>query len=433
MINILHVCPHLGGGVGRLYKNLLEKDQVNEHTFVLLEEPQDRHLLPDSDSWFLIHERKAFFSAVEKADIVQVEFWNHPLLYSVLREISDWPPCRLVLFSHISGLFPPAYLPSTVVESSDHIVVSSAASLAADALIGKMNNLTVIPGFGGAGKALNVERRDHDYFQVLYIGTADKMKIHPDLISWCVDLAKRDRDIRFVFCTLDRSDTLMEQIPDAYLPVFQFHEKVQDIRTVLRDGDLFGYALQPRHFGTGEQAILEAMGAGLPAVVMDNPAERHIVTHGVDGFIAKNGTEYKEAILFFKNNPDILQKFSDNARESAKTNLSPGITVEKFRAFYRDVSESEKREHHWPDAYQSLWELFLLSQGTDADLFRSAVSDNEYAENRFSRWQLKFYGHHLSESKGSVKQWSRYFPEETNLQSLLSLIEIHIKEENDKK
>jgi hypothetical protein len=267
---------------------------------------------------------------------------------------------------------------------------------------------------------------------VLYIGTADRLKIHPDLIKWCVDLAKMDSEIRFVFCTLDRSDALVKQIPDTFLSVFQFFEKVQDIRPMLSESDLFGYALQSRHFGTGEQSILEAMGAGLPAIVMDNPAERQIVTHGVDGFIAKNGTEYKEAVLFFKNNPEILQKFGDNAQKSAKTKLSPRITVDKFQTFYCQVSELEKQKHQWPDAYSSLWELFLLSQGSDSDLFRSAISDKNEAENRFSKWQMKFYGHHLSESKGSVKQWSRYFPQEKNLQSLISLIELHM-EKNDQK
>lgn len=433
MLNVLHVCPHLGGGVGRLYKNLLDKDQVNKHTFALLEEPKDKHLLPDSDAWFLINDKQPFFSAIEKSDIVQIEFWNHPSLYSALREIGDWPPCRLILYSHISGLFPPAYLPKTVVECSDHVVLSTAASLGANSLIGKTDQVTVIPGFGGAGKALNVEKKRHDFFQVLYVGTADRLKIHPELIKWCVDLAKMDRDLRFVFCTLDRSEELVDQVPEGYLPVFQFHEKVRDIRPMLSESDVFGYALQPRHFGTGEQAILEAMGAGLPAIVMDNPAEKQIVSHGVNGFIAKNGTEYKDALLFFKKNPDILQKFSVNARESAKTNLSPGITVEKFQTFYSDISESEKRLHQWPEEYKSVLELFLLSQGTDSDLFRSALSDNNSAENRFSKWQLKFYGHHLSESKGSVKQWSQYFPEENSLQSLISLIEFHIMEENDKK
>ena len=52
--------------------------------------------------------------------------------------------------------------------------------------------------------------------------------------------------------------------------------------------DIFFYPLQPDHYGTAENALVEAMSLGLMPVVLDNPAEMAIVRDGETGFVARS-------------------------------------------------------------------------------------------------------------------------------------------------
>ena len=114
---ILHIGTHLGGGVGRFYKNIFSEDKCYRHRYALLEEPIDTSLLPSKGSWFVVSSKAQLSQEVSNATIVQIEFWNHPLLYGALADIKEWPDCRLILYSHVSGLHPPAYLPTVFTKN----------------------------------------------------------------------------------------------------------------------------------------------------------------------------------------------------------------------------------------------------------------------------------------------------------------------------
>lgn len=65
--------------------------------------------------------------------------------------------------------------------------------------------------------------------------------------------------------------------------------------------------------------ILEGMAAGLPAVVVDAPGTGDIVTHNVDGLIAKDDLEdFVSKIETVLNDPLLYQQLSAGARQSAK-------------------------------------------------------------------------------------------------------------------
>jgi hypothetical protein len=189
---VLHITAHLGGGVGRFYRNVLGSDAVFDHHYALLEEPIDKALLPADGKWFVVTDWAEAMEEVRKADVVQIEFWNHPLLYQFIAQLSSWPPCRLVLYAHVSCLFPPAYLPPAVSRMVDHLMLSTHAATSSDAARDRHMDYTVIPEFGGAERTIHLERKGHEGFRVLYVGTADALKIHPNLLEWCVELHAMD-------------------------------------------------------------------------------------------------------------------------------------------------------------------------------------------------------------------------------------------------
>jgi glycosyltransferase involved in cell wall biosynthesis len=56
--------------------------------------------------------------------------------------------------------------------------------------------------------------------------------------------------------------------------------------SALAEADIFFYPLRRDHYGTAENALVEAMSMGLAPVVLDNPAEMKIVAHRKSGLIA---------------------------------------------------------------------------------------------------------------------------------------------------
>src|SRR5262249_26640596 len=99
-MKILHVTPHLGGGVGKAHAALcaaLPKEV--EGPFVLLEEPRDRRFaeaIAASGSTVTVARDLAQVAVLAReADIVQFEFWNHPRLFECLAHC-DFPLMRSV-------------------------------------------------------------------------------------------------------------------------------------------------------------------------------------------------------------------------------------------------------------------------------------------------------------------------------------------------
>ena len=85
-MKLLHVTPHLGGGVGKAHAALsaaLPKEAV-EQTFLLLEAPRERRYLDQIEAGgarvIVADGLDQVARLAAKADIVQFEFWNHPRL-----------------------------------------------------------------------------------------------------------------------------------------------------------------------------------------------------------------------------------------------------------------------------------------------------------------------------------------------------------------
>ena len=92
-MKILHVTPHLGGGVGKAHSALSAILPYEiEQTFVLLEPPRDRRyadLIAGNGAKVVVAESYDHVAALAaKADVVQFEFWNHPRMFECLARCS---------------------------------------------------------------------------------------------------------------------------------------------------------------------------------------------------------------------------------------------------------------------------------------------------------------------------------------------------------
>jgi glycosyltransferase involved in cell wall biosynthesis len=345
-MKILHVTPHLGGGVGKAHAALSAVLPYEiEQTYLLLEEPRNRRyveLIEDNGARIIVADNLDHVAQLAaKADIVQFEFWNHPRLFECLARC-DFPAMRSVFWSHISGLSPPL-IPQGLMESTMRFVftteVSRGAACVSQLSDGALKELAVInSGFGFANTAPRVPGRNA---AIAYLGTVDFVKMHPGFFDAIDSLT--DAEVRVsIWGTHDPLGDVAARANVMRHPKrITFHGETADPRAALCQADIFFYPLQPDHYGTAENVLIEAMSLGLVPVVMDNPAERAIIRDGENGFIARSIDEATSLLQMLLNSPDLHKSVSRKAIDDVACSRTPDHSARDFMILWLGMLAKE--------------------------------------------------------------------------------------------
>lgn len=345
-MNILHVTAHLGGGVGKAHAGLTTAMPlpVRQH-FLLLEEPRDRRYADEIEalgrpvdvagSLAEVAERAA------EADIVQFEFWNHPKLFECLAR-TDFPPMRTVFWCHVSGLFRPVIQPG-FFDEADRFVFTSPASLELPAVRAmpdeRRQRLAVIgSAYGFEDEASAKSLVD----PICYLGTVDFVKMHPGFFD-AIDALKADTTVA-IWGTA--APEVAARAATMHHPErIRLMGQTPDPRAAFAQSRIFFYPLQPDHYGTAENALIEAMSLGLVPVVLANPAECAIVRQGQTGFIAGSIAECTEILDMLLADPDRVTKIGANAREVAAKAFTAKRSAQQFVDLWSGLMQEPKRSH----------------------------------------------------------------------------------------
>ena len=299
--NILHITPHLGGGVGRVILNYIIRTKSSEmysHNIGCLEYANEMatEIAKNEDIVLfdqLFDNKEKLFELISEADIVLIHWWNHPLLYALFVK-EELPSCRIVMWSHISGFHPPYLFTKPLFNYADIFVFTTPISFDANEIKELPSEyhrkLKSIWSTGGTEHVSHVVHREHAGFNIGYIGTVDYCKLHPDFIKMCskVDIA----DAKFIVCGGHKQNEIKQEAINLGIDnKIDFEGQVPNISQYLSEFDIFGYPLAPYHYGTCEQALAEAMAAGVVPVVLANKTETFMVQDGITGIVAKNEDE----------------------------------------------------------------------------------------------------------------------------------------------
>jgi glycosyltransferase involved in cell wall biosynthesis len=339
-MKILHVTPHLGGGVGKAHATIAPVlPEVVEQTFVLLEPPRDHRFIDKIRSVggnvVIADDLNHVASLARKADIVQFEFWNHPRMFECLAR-TEFPPIRSVFWSHISGLFQPV-IPPALIEEAARFVFTTGASLSIPsvAALGERarKKIAVInSGFGFAGGSPRTARGRKP--GVAYLGTVDFAKMHPGFFDAVDGLL--DDDVRImVWGDFDPTGPVAARAKAMRnLTRVNFMGQTADSSVALSNADIFLYPLQRDHYGTAENALVEAMSLGLTPLVLNNPAEMAIVSDGETGFVAKSIEEIGSLLQLLLLLPDVRAKISKNAVRYVTETRNPLLSAREFMTLW---------------------------------------------------------------------------------------------------
>ncbi|WP_137156836.1 glycosyltransferase [Rhizobium sp. FKL33] len=344
-MNILHVTAHLGGGVGKAHAALSAAMPPSiRRTYLLLEEARDRRYADEiADHGVEVRMARGLndiAAQAAQADIVQVEFWNHPRLYECLA--SDLlPPMRSVFWSHVSGLFRPV-IDSRLFETVHRFVFTTPASLA----LGRALPESVKARLSSIGSGFGFENRGEtappDGAPICYLGTVDFVKMHPGLFD-AIDGMRYDAIVA-IWGAVDPEGDVAARARAMRRPErVMFMGQTDDPRAALSASRIFFYLLQPDHYGTAENALIEAMSLGLVPVVLANPAEQAIVTHGGDGLVAGSVADCAALLDGLLDDPARCAALGRVAAERAKS-FSAERSADAFLRLWSEVLREDKRK-----------------------------------------------------------------------------------------
>ena len=410
-MKILHITPHLGGGVGKAHAAIQGATGSSvERAYYLLEEPRDRRYadLVEQAGGRLHHASQGVSLAdlIADADIVQVEWWNHPRLYHLLAA-SDLPPMRSLFWAHVSGLFAP-YIPTGLFAAAGRFVFTSPCSLQAPEIEALPDAVRARLGVVGSGfgfedePAADATQGGGTSAAVAYLGTVDFVKMHPAFFD-IID-AVDNPDIRVsVWGGLDP-----EGEPAARARAMRHPERVRlegqtaDPRAALQAAGIFLYPLREDHYGTAENALIEAMSLGLVPVVLANPAEKAIVTDGVNGVVAADPADMAARLGRLLAEPEERARLSGAAKATARERYQPLRSADLLEEHCRALMAEPKMKTDFAS---------LLGAGP-ADWFLSTQQRDG------SGGQARMFASGGALSKGSIDHFLATFPDDPGLLAL---------------
>ncbi len=416
MNRVLHITPHLGGGVGRALAGMVAAQKQHhsawKHEICCLEVPEKVvaadelialgcgvHIAPD-DSFL---DQK-----INEADIVQIEWWQHPALYQRLCN-RPLPSMRLLTWVHVNGLSTPL-IPPGIVHASHIIAFTSASTLSCpnlQSVLNKTEKATVINSCAGFPQIEPVNRSANEPLKAGYLGSLNFSKLNPDFVAY---LAAIEDTIFSIDIYADRLhlELLQEQAKECGRPqLLNFLGYTADPVGALARMNVMPYLLNPHHYGTTENALLEAMASAVVPVVLDHPVEKIIVQDQVTGLVVSNSRQFAQAMEYLNANPGQRVKLGQAASDWVRRNFSsPGISA-KFDQAFSSLMNRDKSIIDFTGALgTSSTEWFLAGQ-SDPDIFLN----NKPLPSSKSDKRPTFF----EKTKGSVQHFSQTFPHNDDL------------------
>lgn len=441
-VKILHITPHLGTGVGTVVLNYLSKVAKNhhfEHKVICLDYANKNSIKISKKIGFSLLDNMSkkiprVLSMIAESDIVLVHWWNHPLLYDFLvRE--KIPASRIIFWSHVLGSAVPNNFTDKLLKYPDIFVFTTPISFKTKEVkklpIKFKRNLKTIWSTGGSERLRLVRSKKHSGFNVGYIGTVDYTKMHSDFLK--MSSAADMPGVKFIIVGGPNNKALQEEaiklgLADKFIFTgFVTEDKKWELLSIF---DVFGYPLAPHHYGSSDQALQEAMAAGVVPIVFSNPMESYMVKNNKTGIIAKNQKLYTKALEKLYRNYKFRIRLSKEAKKYAKREFSLKKMENDWNKIFKDILKLPKTEKKWEidKANRDIMpkDVFLESLGGCGQPFASYCKTSGNKNKNGAEVRIKKLAESAnwrSKSKGTVHQYNSFLPNDPYLCKWSQLME----------
>ncbi len=404
--------------MGKALSGLIAQAQVSgapiKHVIACLEKPEKSQFIDrireGGGEVIVAPDRLDLDELVSMADIVQLEWWNHPATIESLCNLAA-KPMRLVVWCHVSGLYNPI-IPIKLMEASSRFLFTSPCSFEAKEVVGlaepTRSRLAVVSSGGGFSDLPEPQGDDLGPISVGYLGSLNFAKLHPDYVKYLSAVDVPGFKVRLIGDMLNR-DTLESQSKEAgRTEMFEFRGYTTDVAAELATINVLAYLLNPCHYGTAENALLEAIAMGIVPVVLDNPAERSIVEHLRTGLIVNSPEDFADAIKWLADNPGDRSRIGKQAAASVRARFAPEKMDASFRIHYEEVVREDKRLPLFQDVFGTRPDEWFLSCQRNPKQFGGP--DSSFPEIHNPEYFIL-----REKTKGSAIHFSHYFPKDHTL------------------
>ncbi len=418
-LNICHLMPHLGGGVGKAMTTLVKStfNHCISHVFILFEFPEKRQFYEKLKNLgcriYVKPDRKKIVNLIQNSDIVQLEWWNHPATFQFLCN-QNFPQMRLLIWSHVSGLYFPL-IPRKLFSISDIFLFTSECSYKSPFVnnICKIykDKIDVVSSGTGITSKDYIRHSNNTTPRFGYMGSLNPSKLNPNFINYLTSV-KMDKFKVHIWSDNTYHEKLIDQcIKINRHDLIKFYGYTNTPENTLQYLDVFIYLLNQTHYGTAENVLLEAMSMGAVPIVMNNPAETAIVDHELNGFIVNSKHEFAKTVYRIFKNPKYLNNISKNAVNKISKNYTMHKMSYDMRKQYNKIMNFSKKKIDFSYALgKAPYEWYMSCQ--DIDSFYEAKEKIIYNQDE--------------DTKGSIKHYIKYFPYDIKLKSLADRISYNI-------
>lgn len=359
-MKILHITAHLGGGVGRAISALVAEEKQNCHEILCLLQPEKMQFVDAC----IATGTKVYICPVKEEielswyDVVIIHWWAHPTLIAFLADFVQIP-VRLVLWVHISGCYYPA-LPFRFLDKAERIFFTSPYSFENKEWTTTQRQCvkqraTVLYGSGllPSPPAKHVYRTMPEQYCVGYAGTFARSKLHPQFVKACAEIIKRLPNVYFLMVGDKESGAWIIEEAKALgiVNYFKFTGYMPDMECAWTEMDVLGYPLNPQHFGTTENVILESMCAGIPVILLNQATEKYVVQHKRNGILAKNIQDYVFWVVNLYGLQQFREELGTNAMDSIQSKYLHANITKKFQIEMKKIIENEKKLVSFKDTF----------------------------------------------------------------------------------
>ncbi len=282
---------------------------------------------------------------VQDADILQLHFWNSPAIHEFLNQ--GIRPCRLIVWSHINGMYPPHVIPADLIRQANCLAATTALTLDLPQIVANSSDgasrFVTIPGGADFSRLAGFRPHPDGHFNVGFVGHLDASKTHPEFIELCSRILQDPKTRIIVRGYGAHADQLKRKASDlGIFERFIFEGGYTDIRQALSDLSILGYPLHPRNHCTSELVVQEAMYAGIPPVLLPFGGPARLVTNGRNGIVASNTDEYVAAVRTLAKQPDLRSRLGDQARLDARAQFGSKHSAAKMDSVYDHLIRQPK-------------------------------------------------------------------------------------------
>ncbi len=415
-IQVLHITAHLGGGIGKALSGLTQNTPGISHSIACLERPEKfqfvNQIKQSGTEVILAPSQRQLRNLIGDADIVQVEWWGHPAIMAALCSTPPLPAMRLLLWCHVSGLHTPS-IPAALIKIAHRCLFTSPCSLKTEEVQElspeERKKLGVIHSAGGIDELPLPVRSVEEPLTAGYLGSLNFAKLHPDYVNFLASVTLPDFRVRMIGDETNR-DILESQCRQAGCEgMLEFRGYCHDIVTELKNINVIPYILNPQHYGTTENALLEAMAMGVVPVVLNNPAEANLITNRKTGLIVNTPEEFGEAIRWLHENPSERLTLSEQATKEVKSRFSLDRLETGMKEQYQAIIQEEKILISFQEKLGTDPSQWFLMQQREPSLFSTPSNRSE----------IPPYSWHglVEQKKGSVHHFCIYFNDNQQLRS----------------